>query len=143
MKTDSKKRIPIWMCQDLFDTVEKLKSTDGSENRSEFICNAVSFYIGFLQAKDTEAYTSKTLLKEMDARLDFHQKNICRTLFKLAVETGMNAHIVADSYNTPPKYLKELRQKCIGEVKKSVGTINFDSIIEQQNPNKISLEDEE
>jgi len=80
----------------------------------------------------------------MDSRLALHQKNICQTLFKLAVETGMNAHVIAESYeNITPDYLKQLRQRCIGEVKKSLGAINFESIIEQKSPQKISLDDVE
>ena len=143
-KTEPKKRVPIWMETGLFETTEKLKQTDGSKDRSEFICNAVSFYVGYLQSESSEVYVSNTLLKEMDSRLALHQKNICQTLFKLAVETGMNAHVIAESYeNITPDYLKQLRQRCIGEVKKSLGAINFESIIEQKSPQKISLDDVE
>jgi metal-responsive CopG/Arc/MetJ family transcriptional regulator len=144
MKSETKQRVAIWMKPDLLETADRLVTTDDSKNRSEFICNAVSFYTGFLQSQNIEAYTNKTFLKEIDSRLARHQKSVCQTLFKLAVELGMNSHIIAASYeNITPEYLVKLRKRCIKDVKKSLGMINFDSIYEYHTTHDISSEDEE
>ena len=144
MKSEEKKRVAIWMKPDLLETADRLVSADDSKNRSEFICNAVSFYAGFLQTKNIEAYINKTFMKEIDSRLASHQKSVCQTLFKLAVELSINTHITAESYeNITPEYLEKLRKRCVKDVKKSLGTINFDSIYEYHSQNNMSSDDDE
>lgn len=130
MKNDKKERLSIWMPPSVTALIDRLISESGNASRSEFVCDAVRFYGGYLQNKSCEDYITKGILSQLDDRFNLHQKNVCRTLFKLAVEVAMHMHVTAEISEMGSAYLKDLRQKCIADVKKSLGTVRFDDIYE-------------
>lgn len=57
----------------------------------------------------------------------------CRLLFKLAVEMDMMMNVLAAAMEIPEEQLRELRGRCIQEVKKTHGMISLDDAVEYQN----------
>ena len=61
------------------------------------------------------------------------ENHICRLLFKLAVEMDMMMNVLAAAMEIPEEQLRELRGRCIQEVKKTHGMISLDDAVEYQN----------
>lgn len=55
-----------------------------------------------------------------------------RLLFKLAVEADMTMNVVAGGFKVSDDKLKQLRARCVQEVKKTGGTISFEDAVKYQ-----------
>lgn len=56
------------------------------------------------------------------------EERICRIIFKLAVELSIAMNVVSAMYDLEPETLENLRGKCIKDVKKSLGSVRFDTV---------------
>lgn len=140
MSDTSKKRVTIWMRPEQIQRVEALFPSDNSESRSEFIGKAVDFYCGYLQTNQSVGYLHDTLISTVQGGLGVVEGRVCRLLFKLAVELSMAMNVVAATNHIDPDSMKSLRERCVKDVKKSIGSVQFDSIYAWQN--RLDLGDE-
>jgi hypothetical protein len=53
-------------------------------------------------------------------------------MFKLAVEMSMMMNVVAAGADLDDIGLKRLRGKCVDDVKRSIGAVNFDEVLRFQ-----------
>jgi hypothetical protein len=53
-------------------------------------------------------------------------------MFKLAVEMSMMMNILASTADVDENTLRRLRGKCVSDVKKSIGTVNFEDVAKFQ-----------
>ena len=128
MPEEKKKRFPVWMYPDMIRRIDSLYSEKGFKNRSELICKAVDFYIGYLLAHQSEDYLLKTLYSVQENQLNTLGKRISGALYKLAVETDISMNITAANCNVDYETVQKLRQKCVEDVKKSLSSVNFDDV---------------
>lgn len=73
------------------------------------------------------------LLSAIRATVQASEDRICRLLFKLAVEMDMMMNVLAAAMEIPEEQLRELRGRCVQEVKKTHGMISLDDAVEYQN----------
>ena len=57
---------------------------------------------------------------------------MARAMFKLAVETSKLSHVIAYSHGVDENALQKLQGKCVDEVKRINGAVNFEDAYEYQ-----------
>ena len=103
-------------------------------SRSELVCKAVEFYLGYLHSESDAEYVSKTSLAFMETQFAKLEARMCKQLFRICVELSMVAHLSASQIKVDDKTLKKLHNQCIKDIKSTVGNINYDKIYAYQNP---------
>ena len=105
------------------DTDRKVKNAIPLANcrsQNEFVEKALQFYCDYAASQDCSSVLPPMLVAAIRATVQNSESHICRLLFKLAVEI-------------PEEQLRELRGRCVQEVKKTHGMISLDDAVEYQN----------
>ena len=103
------------------------------KSRNDFIEESILFYIGYLNKENDAKYISDSLGSIVTSSLELSENRVSRLLFKLVVEMSMMMNIIGANNDIDEETLKELRGKCIKDVKTSIGSLNMDKIIKYQN----------
>lgn len=129
MKENKKEKVAIWMKPDMIKQIDAAYPLHEISSRSEFVCKAAEFYLGFLQSKSNEEYVNKTTLSFLENQLGKLEGRICRQLFRMCVEYSLMANVTASQVKGMTDGLMEkLRKKCVADVKHTIGNIRYDRI---------------
>ena len=101
-------------------------------SRSEFISDAVRFYIGYLKQGRNVDYLAPIIAQTIKEEIRHTEKNISQILFKVAVESAMLSQIQAFQIQLTPTQMEDLRQMCSQIVAKNNGIITFEKAYEHQ-----------
>lgn len=102
------------------------------KSKSEFIENAIKFYVGFLMADDGGTYLPNAFLSNMKSIVAESDNRQSKMIFKLAVELAMLMNVVAASSEIDEISLARLRGECVQEVKRLNGNFRFEDAVEWQ-----------
>ena len=102
------------------------------QNRTELIEDALRFYLGFLTSRKAEDYLLQSLSSVMTSTVRDSEKRIARMDFKLAVELSKLAHVIAYTHEVDGEALRKLHLKCLEEVKRINGAVDFESAYKYQ-----------
>jgi metal-responsive CopG/Arc/MetJ family transcriptional regulator len=105
---------------------EYIEKTD-TLNRTDFIESALKFYIGFLTSKNIENYLLQTLSSVLTSTIRDTENRLASIDFKVAVELSKLAHVIAYSHDIDEATLNKLHIKCLDEVKRINGAVDFES----------------
>jgi hypothetical protein len=130
---EEKVKFPLRITRETQRLIEEWRARDDCRSMNEFVERAVKFYIGYVSARDSSEFLSRTLVSALRGTLGESENRTARLLFKLAVELSMTMHVVAAERGIGDAELTKLRAKCVADVKKSVGTVNFDEVVKFQN----------
>lgn len=83
------------MHPDMIKQVEAAYPLHEFSSRSEFVCKAVEFYLGFLRSENNAEYMNKTTLSFLENQLGKLEARICRQLFRMCVEYSLMANVTA------------------------------------------------
>ena len=125
MDNDSK-RIGLYINQDLLKACDNAISRTNATSRSDFISNAIEFYIAWLDSKNTTKILTPALESVLGSKILDTEDRIARVLFKQGVELAMLMHVVAATNDITESQLKDLRKICGEEVKRSRGRYKFE-----------------
>ena len=125
MENDSK-RIGLYINQDLLKTCDNAISRTNATSRSDFISNAIEFYIAWLDSKNTTKILTPALESVIGSKILDTEDRIARVLFKQGVELAMLMHVVAATNDITESQLKDLRKICVEEVKSNSGKYKFE-----------------
>ena len=117
------------------ETADKLKSYYkplGFKTKSDLIDDAINFYCGYLTADDCADFYPAVIKSAVKANLESLENRMARILFKYTVELTMMMNIIAAVYNVDEDTLYKLRAKCVSEVKRLNGRINFEDVLRYQ-----------
>ena len=131
-KKEIKRRFQLWIRPSTLELADTLYKKDNCDSKSEFIEKAILFYAGYLSAEDNKTYLPNIVtstLKSIVAESD-HRQN--RMIFKLAVEMDMMMNILAAGMELTDEDLRELRPRCVREVKETRGRISFEDAADYQ-----------
>ena len=95
-------------------------------SKSEFIENAIRFYVSYLSSNTNIPYLSTVVMSTMESLLKENTNRLSKLLFKLAVELAITMNVVASNQGVDKEVLNTLRGECIKEVKKTNGIFTFD-----------------
>ena len=103
-----------------------------ADSKSEFVSNALRFYIGYLKQGKNVDYLAPIIAQTIKEEIRSTEKNISQILFKVAVESAMLAQIQAFQVQLTSTQMVDLRQMCSQIVAKNNGIITFESAYELQ-----------
>ena len=125
-KPDKKVRFALYVNQSALDLVDEYFEKDNCLSKSEFIENAIRFYVSYLSSNTNIPYLSTVVMSTMEALLKENTNRLSKLLFKLAVELAITMNVVAANQGVDKEVLNSLRGECIKEVKKTNGIFTFD-----------------
>ena len=123
-----KKKFALYLPPDLRAEVEEHYQEDGSHSLTEFIENAVRFYLGYLNAQDAGIFLPAAIRSCINGRLGTMENRMASLLFKLAVENDMTMSMMAEALQVSEEYVREQRARSVQNVKKTNGQLRFEQI---------------
>ena len=133
LEDETKKvRIGVYMEKELVDRADELLDFAGTRSRNEFVAEAVKFYIGYLHSRKAENYLLQTLSSVLTGTVHDSENRLARMDFKLAVELSKLVHVIAYSHDVDEEALHRLHVKCVEEVKRINGAIEFEDAYRYQ-----------
>lgn len=135
MSDNNKAKIGIHMNPKLIDRVNAEYPLYDYPSRSAFVCAAVEFFLGYLHSETDTDYMNKTTLSFLENQVAKLDAKICRQMFRMCVELCMVGHTTASMVaDVDAETLKRLRNKCVKDVKNTIGNIRYDNIYAHQHP---------
>ena len=131
---DKKEKQAVWLYPKTKELmVDHLKAAN-ARSQSEFIEDAIKFYSGYLDCNSGTAteYLAHVLTSIIDGIVKGSEYRINRGLFKLAVESAMQSHIIAAVNDVDDETIDDLRGMCVDEVAHINGVINFERAYDYQ-----------
>lgn len=129
---ENKKKFALWIHPSAMEKVERLYQLDNCRSKSEFIEKAINFYCGYLTAENYKEYFPEVIVSTVQGSLDGFENRMASLIFKYAVELAMMMHVTAASFQVDEETLSRLRGKCVNDVKRLNGRINFDDAVKYQ-----------
>lgn len=135
MSEENKQRTVIWLTPSTIQRMDGWLKTANCKNRSEFIEQALRFYMGYLSSEDVEDFLSETLVATLKGIVADHNNRMRSLIFKWAVEQGIMAHTIAAHFRDPMEDQRALRAYVVDEVKRTNGQLKFEDAqkIQRQN----------
>ncbi|MBS5149648.1 MAG: hypothetical protein KHY76_01435 [Butyricicoccus pullicaecorum] len=127
-----KTKFSIRVDTDLVELADTYIRSSTVKNRTELIENALRFYLGFLTAQKAEDYLLQSLSSVMTGTVQDSENRLARMDFKIAVELSKLSQVIAYSHEIDEDALKRLHLKCLEEVRRINGAIDFESAYKYQ-----------
>lgn len=124
-----KERVTVWIELDILNLIEKANC----RSRSEYIQNAALLYNEYIYLNKSNKYLPDMITSTINGIIENSENRVSRVIFKLAVEMSMMMNILASISEIDTFTLDKLRAKCIKDVKKSIGSVTIEDIMEYQN----------
>ena len=134
MKTEKadKSRHTVWLSNEAWNQVNLHYREDNCTFQNEYIEKAILFYFGYLDVQNASAYLPRILSDVLECKLDALGGRIGRLLFKLAVEQGVSANVLASVSDIDLDTMEKVRSRCVREVKQINGEIKFEDALKYQ-----------
>ena len=131
---EKKEKQAVWLYPRTKELIIKHMDGANARSQSEFIEDAIKFYSGYLDCNSGTAteYLVHVLTSIIDGIVKGSEYRINRGLFKLAVESAMQSHIIAAVNDVDDETIDDLRGMCVDEVAHINGVINFERAYDYQ-----------
>lgn len=106
-----------------------------AKSQSEFVADAIRFYIGYLQQGKNVDYLAPAIAQTIKEEIGSTERNLARMLFKLAVESAMVSELQAAQLQVTDAQMDDLRQMCSRIVAENNGIITFEKAYAIQHRN--------
>ncbi len=127
-----KQKFALWLTPETKQKIEGLYRGDNCKSQSEFIEKAVKFYCGYLDTERADDYLPRILAGVLDGKLGALGDRVGKLLFKLSVDNSVMCNLIAANMNVDLDTLKKLRAKCVLDVKRTNGKIDFEDALKYQ-----------
>ena len=127
-----KTKFSIRVDTDLVELADTYIRSSTVKNRTELIEDALRFYLGFLTAQKAEDYLLQSLSSVMTGTVQDSENRLAPMDFKIAVELSKLSQVIAYSHDIDEDALKRLHLKCLEEVRRINGAIDFESAYKYQ-----------
>lgn len=131
--TEKKKKYAYWMRPSMVEEIEEMLYDANVGSKSEFVCQAVDFYIGYLRSQKNINYLAPILAGAIKSEVQSLEDNLSEMLFKLAVEVAKSNHITALTNEIPDEDMEMLNDMCCEDVAQNNGRVTFENAYEFQN----------
>ena len=82
---DKKEKYALWLHPSLVTEMEEMVDNADIRSKSEFVTQAIKFYIGYLQQDKNTNYPAPIIAQTAKEEVESLETNLSRMLFKLAV----------------------------------------------------------
>ncbi|MCD8248499.1 MAG: ribbon-helix-helix domain-containing protein [Lachnospiraceae bacterium] len=131
-KNEEKMKFSVRVDTDLVELADTYIRDSTVQSRTELIEDALRFYLGFLTAKKAEDYLLQSLSSVMTGTVRDSENRLARMDFKIAVELSKLSQVIAYTHDVDEKELQKLHVKCVDEVKRINGAVDFESAYKYQ-----------
>ena len=123
-----KVKFPLYVFEDTMKTVNALYKYDNCRSKTEFIEKAIRFYSGYVMNNkdETMEFIAPQIASIMEGTIKGSEQRLARAIFKLAVEVGVQTHMLAAINEMDESYLFKMRSNVTDEVRRINGIINFE-----------------
>ena len=129
---DGKKSYHFRVKDSTLEVARKWFQEDNCLSVNEFIEKAILFYGGYVAAEHNRDYFSNIVVSTMKAVNKDMEQHLNAQLFKMAVEISTIKLLIATAFDLTETDTKELENKCIREIRKIHGVIDWEKAIECQ-----------
>lgn len=127
-----KTKFSIRVDTELLELADSYIADSTVQNRTELIEDALRFYLGFLTAQKAEDYLLQSLSSVMTGTVRDSENRIARMDFKIAVELSKLSQVIAYTHDVDEEALQRLHLKCVEEVRRINGAVDFESAYKYQ-----------
>ena len=129
---ETKKKTAIYLYPSQMEEIKQLMDSANAKSQSEFVSDAIRFYIGYLQQGKNVDYLAPIIAQTIQEEIRSTEKNISQILFKLAVESAMLAEIKATQLRVTQDQMEQLRRMCSRIVAENNGIITLEKAVKHQ-----------
>ena len=129
---ETKSKYAIYLYPSLMEEIKSLMDQANAKSQSEFVSDAIRFYIGYLQQGKNVDYLAPIIAQTIQEEIRSTEKNISQILFKLAVESAMIAELQAIQIQATDAQMEQLRRMCSRIVAENNGIITFEKAYDHQ-----------
>ena len=129
---ETRKKTAIYLYPSQVEEIKSLMDQANAKSQSEFVSDAIRFYIGYLQQGKNVDYLAPILAQSIKEEIRSTEKNISQILFKLAVEVAMLAELQATQIRVNDEQMEQLRRMCSRIVGENNGIITFEKAMMHQ-----------
>jgi hypothetical protein len=114
------------------EEIKQLMDAANAKSQSEFVSDAIRFYVGYLQQSKNVDYLAPIIAQTIQEEIRSTEKNISQILFKLAVEAAMLSELQATQIRVPQDQMEQLRRMCSRIVAENNGIITLEKAVKHQ-----------
>lgn len=127
-----KVRTGFYIEKEMLETADGLLAAANVRSRNEFMNEALKFYCGYLQSRKAEDYLLQSLSSVLTSTVQDSENRLARMDFKIAVELSKLSQVIAYTHDVDGEALQKLHAKCVEEVKRINGAIEFEDAYRYQ-----------
>ena len=127
-----KEKFTLWIKPTTLQAVREHYREDDCRSQSEFIENAILFYLGYITAEKPKSFLPSMFLSTMKGIIAESDNRTSGLLFKIAVELAILQNLIAATNDVDEVIMTKLRGECIKEVKKLHGVFSFEKAMDWQ-----------
>ena len=129
---ETKSKYAIYLYPSQMEEIKNLMDQANAKSQSEFVSDAIRFYIGYLQQGKNVDYLAPIITQAIKEEIRSTEKNISQILFKLAVEAAMLSELQATQIRVNDEQMQQLRRMCSRIVAENNGIITFEKAYDHQ-----------
>ena len=127
-----KEKFALWVRPTTMQGVRENYREDNCRSQSEFIENAILFYLGYLTADKPKSFLPSMFLSTLKGIVAESDNRTSGLLFKIAVELAILQNLIAATNEVDELTMTKLRGECIKEVKKIHGIFTMEKAMDWQ-----------
>ena len=129
---ETKSKYAIYLYPSQMEEIKNLMDQANAKSQSEFVSDAIRFYIGYLQQGKNVDYLAPIIAQTIQEEIRSTEKNISQILFKLAVEAAMLSELQATQIRVTGEQMEQLRRMCSRIVAENNGIITLEKAVKHQ-----------
>lgn len=127
-----KSRYSLWLTNENIEKADAIYKLDNCKSRSEFVDRAIRFYCGYVESNIADDYIADVFIQTLFPKLDSMKKDLIKSVYNMALQLSMLVHFEAAACDYDDEELRQLRNKCVVDVKRNQGVIDFSKAIHYQ-----------
>ncbi len=129
---EEKNRHTVWLTDETWHQVKGHYQRDNCSTQNEYIEKAIRFYSGYLDTEQADSDLPRVLAEVLEGKLGTLGGRVGKLLFKLSVDDAVMANLIAAGIDIDLDTLQKLRAKCVLDVKRTNGQIDFEDALKHQ-----------
>ena len=129
---ETKSKYSFYLYPSQMEEIKNFMGQANAKSQSEFVSDAIRFYIGYLQQGKNVDYLAPIIAQTIKEEIRSTEKNISQILFKLAVESAMLSELQATQIRVTDEQMEQLRRMWSRIVSENNGIITFEKACKHQ-----------
>ena len=122
----------VYIEKEMLETADGLLAAANVRSRNEFVNEALKFYCGYLKSRKAEDYLLQSLSSVLTSTVQDSENRLARMDFKIAVELSKLSQVIAYTHDVDEESIGRLHAKCVEEVKRINGAVDFEDAYRYQ-----------